>query len=278
MKRHGYYCRSRRIGSTPRPRSCVSCAKSKVRCDGNRPRCARCLAKSIDCVFPGRESQDAINAPKARKTTLSPVLLPSKPQAATESFQAGLEDAVSIFNPDFVGAQEQYVDWDDPKIDFANFYDPKWTGVPVLQPRPRSSLSPPYLTPSTDEAFQLTHPTSPPSLSILTLPVDLPRSLVKRPKVNLGAQRTAMLIQHTLKSYLVMVLRENSLPPYIHPSMLALYFENNDTEPLVNSLSLIHMLTTEVRGSRKIFWKNVRIECERFYNEASCALSRQSKQ
>ncbi|KAF1971540.1 hypothetical protein BU23DRAFT_175502 [Bimuria novae-zelandiae CBS 107.79] len=43
LKRHGYYCRSRRLGSTARPRSCIACAKGKARCDNRRPECSRCM-------------------------------------------------------------------------------------------------------------------------------------------------------------------------------------------------------------------------------------------
>ncbi|KAG2170740.1 hypothetical protein VTO58DRAFT_110979 [Aureobasidium pullulans] len=34
-------------------------------------------------------------------------------------------------------------------------------------------------------------------------------------------------------------------------------------EPLANCLSLLHMIGGNIRGSRKLFWKNVSMECER---------------
>ncbi|KAG9253770.1 uncharacterized protein F5Z01DRAFT_674653 [Emericellopsis atlantica] len=34
-------------------RSCTSCRLSKTKCNGDRPRCARCGAKGIDCVYDG---------------------------------------------------------------------------------------------------------------------------------------------------------------------------------------------------------------------------------
>ncbi|KAK5095426.1 hypothetical protein LTR70_003590 [Exophiala xenobiotica] len=38
-------------------------------------------------------------------------------------------------------------------------------------------------------------------------------------------------------------------------------------EPLNNCISLMHMLKSGVQGTRKLFWKNVRLECERLYGE-----------
>ncbi|THX54515.1 hypothetical protein D6D06_05475 [Aureobasidium pullulans] len=38
-------------------------------------------------------------------------------------------------------------------------------------------------------------------------------------------------------------------------------------EPLANCLSLLHMIGGNLRGSRKLFWKNVSMECERLREE-----------
>ena len=38
-------------------------------------------------------------------------------------------------------------------------------------------------------------------------------------------------------------------------------------EPLTNCMSLVHMLSSRIHGSRKLFWKNVRMECERLHAE-----------
>ena len=37
-------------------RSCTSCRLSKTKCNGNRPRCSRCGAKGLDCVYDGGSS------------------------------------------------------------------------------------------------------------------------------------------------------------------------------------------------------------------------------
>lgn len=70
------------------------------------------------------------------------------------------------------------------------------------------------------------------------------------------------LILHTLKSNLLM-LRNNDLPPFIYPRMLSLDFNNDDIDSLSNCISLVHMISGEMRGSRKLFWRKVRQECNR---------------
>ncbi|KAK4125685.1 hypothetical protein N657DRAFT_568401 [Parathielavia appendiculata] len=68
-----------------------------------------------------------------------------------------------------------------------------------------------------------------------------------------------------------MMLRHTTLPPFIHPRLLFSPIADNDDdlEPLHNCISLMHMLNSRVAGSRKLFWRNVRMECERFCAENS---------
>ncbi|GAM37301.1 hypothetical protein TCE0_023r07116 [Talaromyces pinophilus] len=106
------------------------------------------------------------------------------------------------------------------------------------------------------------------SLSIpLSLPYT-PRSLIQRPETRAGTQRIANLMFHTLKSYPQMMLRPDTLPPFIHPAWVSDgVFDNDHMEPLNNCISLVHMVNSRVRGSRKLFWRNVRMECERLCEE-----------
>ncbi|KAK7977172.1 hypothetical protein PG988_004662 [Apiospora saccharicola] len=95
------------------------------------------------------------------------------------------------------------------------------------------------------------------------------RSLIRRPKLKTGAQRVASLVCHTLKSYPLMMMRDKTLPPFIHPQMLRSESGAQDMEPLHNCISLMSMLHGGLQGSRKLFWRNVRQECERLYKEPS---------
>ncbi|KAF2420126.1 hypothetical protein EJ08DRAFT_31223 [Tothia fuscella] len=104
--------------------------------------------------------------------------------------------------------------------------------------------------------------------SIPTIPSSNVRSLIPRPKLRTGAAlRTANLILSTLKSYPFMMMRHNSLPPFIHPQMLFSQGESLQVEPLTNCISLVNMISSGIQGSRKLFWKNVRLECERLFGD-----------
>jgi hypothetical protein len=102
-----------------------------------------------------------------------------------------------------------------------------------------------------------------------TLPL-LGPTLVQRPRPENGRQKTAGFILHTLKSFPQMMLRHNTLPPFIHPRLMtppSIADREDELEPLHNCISLLHMLRGRVAGSRKLFWRNVRMECERFLQE-----------
>lgn len=90
------------------------------------------------------------------------------------------------------------------------------------------------------------------------------RSFVQRSGLKTGPQRIVNLIRHTLKSYPQMLLQHGVLPPFIHPSLIFQEYDEVNMEPLANCMSLMHMFNSGVRGSRKLFWKNVKLECERF--------------
>ena len=93
------------------------------------------------------------------------------------------------------------------------------------------------------------------------------RSLVVRSRPGAGAQRTATLMHHVLRSYSSMMSKNNGLPPFIHPQALYLGPEGHPPEPLANCMSLIHMLSSGFHGSRKLFWRNVCTECEHWCAE-----------
>lgn len=119
-----------------------------------------------------------------------------------------------------------------------------------------------------------------PQLTIPPLP-SLPRLLVHRPESNTGGKRTTTLILHTLKSYFLMMLREDTLPPFIHPHSLAhpslapnyeVQNNYNTYNPLANCITLIQTLGTSLGKNRKSFWEHVRTECNRI-----CSRDYQSK-
>lgn len=283
LKRHGYYCRSQRAdgGITPRTRSCLPCARRKARCDKRRPECSRCIAKGIECHYPvntprgtGPSPQHQDDARNERRKVAAPLVvgppysIESRQEASNHS-DVIFDNAPAISDPGFANLGGEFqLDWADSDIDFADFLIPQTNDGPVQYSSSGSSSSFGPSTPSTGPASQVQQPISAPiNISIPRQPVNTVRSLAQRPKVNIAAGRTASLIFHTLKSYPRMMLRPNTLPPFIHPRLLYSDFGNDHMEPLTNCVNLVHMIGIGAQGSRKLFWKNVRLECERWCEE-----------
>ncbi|KAF2691753.1 hypothetical protein K458DRAFT_381593 [Lentithecium fluviatile CBS 122367] len=271
LKRHGYYCRSRKAGSTNRARSCISCARGKARCDNRRPECSRCVAKAIECHYPANTRKDAEprfqysdNAPTEQQRTPPSVTNPPGVDMSQEPNNNSDIMLDTTLQMPFTDLGEGYLDWNDPEVNFADFLNPQTVDESAQYPSPESSSMVCHSTPMTDHAGQ-----EPPSFITMppTISTYLRRSLILRPKMMTGAKRTANLILSTLKSYPQMMLHHNTFPPFIHPLLRSSAREMDQMEPLSNCISLVHMIKSGVHGSRKLFWKNVRMECERLREE-----------
>jgi hypothetical protein len=274
LKRHGYYCRSRSAGSKPRARSCYACASGRTRCDHKRPECSRCLTKGIQCQYPtkvpkSRESRILLNynAPTEESPSFVTALagLENAEEECTD-VDALLNSAIMTSDQDFA-AFGGLLGWED--LDF------NCSGLMNLQSedktiQPLSPGSPTFLvqsTPSIDQTLQFQQAIHSHNASIPKSPTHTTRSLILRYRTNTGApKRIADLILHTLKSYPLMMLRYNTLPPFIHPGLISSNDKNDQMEPLTNCVSLVHMISNG-QGSRKLFWKNVRRECEQICGE-----------
>lgn len=60
------------LGSIRTYRSCTNCRSSKTKCNGDRPRCSRCVARSMDCVYVGGSVPrwaSTIEGPYSRRTS-----------------------------------------------------------------------------------------------------------------------------------------------------------------------------------------------------------------
>ncbi|KAK4865397.1 hypothetical protein LT330_009508 [Penicillium expansum] len=163
-----------------------------------------------------------------------------------------------VVDQEIAELEREYLNWDVPENDLAAFSNLETSGTNQY-PWTGGSL---VLSPI-DQEFQFNLPIAA-NWSMPASPTPNPHSLTKRPKVNVAIERTAKLLLHTLKSYVLTMLRHNSLPPFIHPSLVYAEFS---MEPLVNCINLVHMISGEMKGNRKLFWRNVRMECERLCNE-----------
>ena len=178
-----------------------------------------------------------------------------------------LDGALGVSETDLADLGGEYLDWYDPNIDFADFLNPKTNDKTAQYSTSGLSSLVGYSIPFIDQSVQIQQAFYSLNPSIPTMPTYNPRSLIQRPKPRTGAQRIADLILHTLKSYPLMMTHHNTLPPFIHPRLKSSGVEDNHMEPLRNCINLMHMISSEAQGSRKLFWRNVRLECERFCQE-----------
>ena len=281
MKRHGYYCRTRRVGNISRSRSCIACAKGKARCDNRRPECSRCLAKAVECQYGATPpTKPALRAPPEsivvdgvrNSEHISDAELPD-----LNNHQEGGDDNFMLLNEppivadlDFTTTGADHFDWEAPDVDFSMLLsspDITEQAEDALLPSNSLTYQPGPQGLSIGHNAKMQGIISSLNVSIFSNPSYAPAwSMVLRPNMQSGPQRIHSLIFHTLKSYPLMMPQHGSLPPFIHPSLMSSAEDDPNTEPLKNCISLVHMISRD-RGSRKLFWKNVRMECERLAAE-----------
>lgn len=162
--------------------------------------------------------------------------------------------------PDFGPNADDLINWDGLEDLFPGFLSSettdkltelkqlRWPSVPIVHDR-------------TEQFFPG------PSPSILKAPSLNPRSFVQRSEIIKGTQGVTSMIFHTLKSYPRMLARHKSLPPFIHPFLVSSEAGSKYMEPLHNCFSLMYMLGSGIEGSHKLFWRNVKIECDRLCQE-----------
>ncbi|KAJ8122067.1 hypothetical protein ONZ43_g1641 [Nemania bipapillata] len=243
-----------------------------------------CVTKSLHCYYPGNTatSPGSPGVPEAHRrgdsTVIEPsVVTPASSPAADSpgdreandtTDNVGLLNELDLSVPNFEDTQ---MEWDGANMAFADLFNSQIIESylsPVSPPfAPHSRNPAPQTQQTAQQAQQQQQAFFSPQPSLPATPTSAVRALVHRPKMQAGAQRISNLILHTLKSYPLMILHHNTLPPFIHPVTVASGFEDPHMEPLTNCLSLTHMLKNGVQGSRKLFWKNVRLECERLSHE-----------
>jgi hypothetical protein len=272
LKRHGYYCRSRRAATVTRVRSCIPCARAKARCDNRWPECSRCGTKATTCQYPVDSFKGTgIDHQHGKIVTVDehrPVPSLEKDSFGHGDPQSFNNERDSLFDGQLVvsnsesSISEDYFDWNNPEHGFPDFLDNYTNDDTAIQTPSTWSTSGHHATASIDHTLQWQQAISSLNTSVPRLyPL---RTLAIRSNPQSGTQRTANLMLHILKSYPLMMLRDKTLPPFIHPYLVSSEIDSPCMEPLTNCINLLNMIGTGFRGSRRLFWKNVQMECEHF--------------
>lgn len=143
--------------------------------------------------------------------------------------------------------------------------------------------SPQYFSSTPTSAALWTIPATPTAFPRLFVPRSVAESAF-RAKANLAGgsspslspspstsqQRTTLrLIFNNLLTYPRMMLNPKTpLPPFVHQQMVASAAVNG-RETLGSCISLVQLLHNQTLAGRRLFWKNVRMECERIWQLAS---------
>ncbi|KNG85755.1 hypothetical protein ANOM_005732 [Aspergillus nomiae NRRL 13137] len=238
----------------------------------------------LDLVLPAREERRVViisgpNARGAKPKALDIECSQQVPSSVADVPGAGntleasnggdvpLDGAIALTDPEFAVLGGRYGNDIISYLDFSDLLTAHVDDENVQYTPSGSSSYIYHSTSSTHETVQVQQPLSYPKPSIPPVPTQAIRSLVKRPNMGTGTHRVAKLILHNLKSYSQMMLAHNMFPPFIHPAMVSSDICNPDFEPLANCIDLVHMIGSGIQASRRLFWKNVRMECERFCDE-----------
>lgn len=264
LKRHLYYCREKRAtGRKIRIRSCEACVKAKTRCDSTRPSCARCAARNRSCVYsvPKAKSKPRVDAdmepihpPENVSGTALANAIPD-PLFPHETAGHG-EGTNSLLSSASTPLSLGLPDWGLPHGDL-NFEN-KWG--PVILPFSLLGQRDAW----THQTFMAAQ-----SQPIQRMPNYHLRSFGQSKSITVRTSLSATLMTHILTSFSKMMYSPGSLPPFIHPYSLGnnLHNPNDGFESLTTCAALMQMLSSGAPGGRKLFWKNVRLECERLQIE-----------
>jgi hypothetical protein len=220
--------------STPsRKKSCLQCARSKVRCGLERPCCARCVAANRQCRY-ATPAEDP-SSPVVSRDSVPPIQSLETPTSFSTAFtdptDATLVGAIAGSHP---------------------------TPLPLPTQPPTAASSPGV---SLDFS----------NLDLVPLAdADQIRDRWLRPFLAFGEQTpkafhpyTLQYISCVLRTYPKLMVRENGVPPIIHPMQLS---NGNSSVALANCYSLVRLWHHSAAGSEHIVAETIQREMARLAN------------
>lgn len=309
-KRHIPYCRRNQSRPRIRPKSCRLCSAAKVKCTFQTP-CLRCASKGIDCVYElpcrshavAEDSEAATSSGNSIEQAVPGLCDPStfiqdssdEPRtgpAAGEVFQVPL---MSVFPSSAADVDDVIMDLlslptDEPatygfdeslRIGTVSTESTTDKTIPFdtwawphasIQPRMGQAAQEPWSAWTTSVSL---HPA--PTVSNLIQRFSLPRveCLVPLRASGAAAQHSTQFLIRALRAYPLMMLRRETLPPFIHPHWCR-QGTPSLPEPISNCMSIAHMYASRSEETRSFLWRTVKAENEWFLEQVTNCLSSSS--
>ncbi|KAB5527931.1 hypothetical protein GE09DRAFT_975301 [Coniochaeta sp. 2T2.1] len=272
-KRHISYCRRSQGRSRVRPTSCLACNAAKVKCTFQSP-CRRCGDKGLACIYEVTKRNVAVHVQEANSVGDRQVNVSADAPVTMEEILAS-SDMQTVLDPgtffgsfDISGNSSDVLQtYTTPQAtrQLHRMSPPSWIWSPTsIQPRmgtleqaPWSTwlsavnISTPLLTPELNQALAWTEGQE----MVATL------QLIRSPSP--VVQHSTRLIIQGLRAYPMMMLRRETLPPFIHPywhirHMPAL------PESLSTCMSIAHMYAFRSEETKPFLWRTIQAEDERF--------------
>ena len=306
-KRHISYCSRNQTRLRVRPRSCRSCNAAKAKCTFQAP-CWRCTAKGLDCVYeqPRRTVAAAYDG-EADPNTGSPdgqniIDLPDQAAYLQErdlsNVGVSIEDVLQVTDAfdtinstddttEDVSREHLPLQVDDP---FAHGHDgardfSTVTAAPLtnkadpcdtwawpysfIQPRMGQVAQAPWSTWTTNIANYPT-PYTPNLNDMFSLSQRRCLALLQ-PSSHVVQHNTHLMVQ-ALRAYPLMMLRRETLPPFIHPHW---HRQSSPAlpDPLSNCMSIAQMYAFRSEETKPFLWRTIKAEDERFTSQVTDSCS-----
>ena len=302
QKRHISYCRRNLTRPRARPRSCRACNAAKVKCTFQAP-CRRCLVKGLNCVYElPRKTVASIQDSDVTPTTVNEQSVIDLSDTATflQSCNTPITDTsngdrVGVTNsfdlPDTGNMDDLFMDLLPLHMDesLGHGYDAS-CGISIPTPGPANEALPfdmyawPYdsIQPRMGHAAQApwstwitsveNHPVLPnPNLNNVVRHTQTMCLTILQPSSEV-VQHTTRLGVQAMRAYPMMMLRRETLPPFIHP-----HWHRQSTpalpEPLSNCMSIAQMFAFRSEETKPFIWRTVKAEDERFLAQVTASCS-----
>jgi hypothetical protein len=245
-------------------RSCEACIKAKTRCDNARPCCARCASRHVPCAYSmgirmSKVSDKTSLHQKSYQDIIKDKGVPDalSTRSSIETTEP-IEGAADLLDFSFANQGFGLPDWGLPHSDFSLMNE--WGPFVPLLPQSGQRDGRMDLTPMVIQAEGQTIP---------RMPNYHLRSFTQSRSITGRVPSSAKLMTQMLTSFPRTMYNPGSLPPFIHPYSLGTNSHNPDKgfESLTTCMTLMQMVSSGAPSNRKLFWKNVRLECERLQVE-----------